>query len=690
VAETSELAVGSVLAGQFRILARLGAGGMGELYLADQFAVDRKVAIKIIHSGLAQLHPSMLERFKREARSLAQLSHPNVVHLYAFGETEQGHPFLAMEFVPGDTLDTVLAKRPMSIERALTIALQIAHALSETHRRDVVHRDLKPANIMLKPAADGRDIVKLVDFGIAKAIDESGKLTQPGALFGTPQYMPPEQARGLTVDGRSDIYALGLVLYEMLAGSGPFPAKTPYDFIAQHLSARPEPPSRKRRHLPARVDALVLRCLEKAPEDRYPTADALALDLELALQEAQGKAVPPLKLVASQPEPVSTDIDDDHEAAVSGEREAVDAREAQASTTKHKLAWGRRGFRWLLWAAWIAMLAFFLPRGVFSSLLTEIAKLTSSKETSVSTAARPESGTPWVAYAGAALVSESSAIAGFTSHCLNRFTGRAADSLARYSSSVDLAAGPAASKAGVRGVYTLADPSTCIGHIRQAQLAAPEPFRRPAEVYSAALSELAAQLSAADAYYESEAYKDDGLQKGQAMHAPLMRAFDAYFAADRPLRALISERLENTSGSTVALDRVRVAARHLVLLASGAGRDLARIDPGAYESELDAFTKAAEEFAQSPSGACTSASSIQVFARPFSISAKQLQRALRTKAKSGKERDGDWLGPARPGTPASVVEKGNAVLRAYNNCTMARGEPVELEVVRLPARIGAP
>ena len=121
----------------------------------------------------------------------------------------------------------------------------------------MVHRDLKPANIMLKAGANGGDVVKLVDFGIAKALDEPGKLTQPGALFGTPQYMPPEQARGLNVDGRSDIYALGTVLYEMLTGASPFPAKTPYDFIAQHLTVQPDPPSRKRLHVPAAVDAIV-------------------------------------------------------------------------------------------------------------------------------------------------------------------------------------------------------------------------------------------------------------------------------------------------------------------------------------------------------------------------------------------------------------------------------------------------
>jgi hypothetical protein len=674
-----ELEVGSILAGQFRILARLGAGGMGELYLADQFAVERKVAIKVVHGGLAQLHPSVLERFKREARALAQVNHPNVVHLYAFGETERRHPFLAMEFVPGSSLESVLAKGALERERALRNSIKVAEALRETHRRDVVHRDLKPANIMLADDDGGGEVVKLVDFGIAKELDETANLTKPGALFGTPQYMPPEQARGQQVDGRTDIYALGIVLYEMLTGASPFSAKTPYDFIAQHLTAKPEPPSRKRLHVPASVDAIVMRCLEKEPGNRFASADALAAALEAALRDWKaGGAKHPAPIVYASEESYEPNPFPDEAVAVTGSRPIVRSNAAPAAVAAQIGRGALRVLRLWPWAIWLIAMAYFLPQGVLTSLLATLSSATRREAAAAGTRSEPaanDAKPSWVAYAGAALGNERQAVAGYTRQCLNRFTARAVDSYARYVSWADPERGP--SGKSVRGVYSLYDPGLCLGHIQQAELAAPEALRKPAGAYAAALTELTQRLKAAENYYETEGYKDDGFAKGRELHLPLMRAFHAYFGADRPLRAALGERLEQTQATAAssALDRVRSAVRHLSLLANDAGRDLARID---FASELDVLDKSVDELEDAPSlgSSCNNVSNVHGLARQFLVTAKQLQRALRG---------------AKQLPPAGLVEKGNAVLRAYNACTMTRGEPVELELVQLPAaRVIAP
>jgi Protein of unknown function (DUF3829) len=342
------------------------------------------------------------------------------------------------------------------------------------------------------------------------------------------------------------------------------------------------------------------------------------------------------------------------------------------------------------WAIWLFAMLYVLPRAILPTLLTTWASATQREPAAgeSSTSAAKESSPSWIAYAGAALGTERDAVAGYALHCLNRFSARAVTSYARYLSWSDPERGPSGST--VRGVYDLADPNYCLGHIRQSQLAAPQPFRKPAEAYAAALTELALQLKAADGYYGTEAYKDDGLQKGQALHAPLMRAYFSYFAADRPLRALLGERLEQTpaSATSPALERTRVAARHLAMLAIAAGREPSRIDASLFTTELDALAKATDDLEHGPARAneCNSTSSVRTQARQLLVAAKQLQRALRSRpSKLMAERDVDMGLPARPGTLGALVEKTNAVLRAFNACTSSRGEPVELELVQLPA-----
>jgi serine/threonine protein kinase len=654
---------------------------MGEVYLADQFAVDRKVVVKIVHAGLAQLHPSVVERFKREARALAQISHPNIVHLYAFGATDDGHPFFAMEFVPGDTLERVLSRGPLLVARALRIALQTCHALREAHDHDVVHRDLKPANIMLKAEANGRDTVKLVDFGIAKALDDPGKLTQPGALFGTPRYMAPEQARGLPVDGRSDLYALGLVMYEMLTGVGPFNAKTPYDFIAQQVSVQPEAPSRKRLHVPPRVDSIVLRCLEKEPARRYAKAQELADDLELALQElAEGTASPPkphapnaavvsdsstIRSLVAGGVVLETNDESSYEAARISEPPPSSRPQPRAARTARG-AVGRM-LRFWPWAIFFVVMYNVLPHGGIAALLSSLAPKTWQHE---QVSDKPtDKSVPWVAYAGAALGSEREAVAGYTFHCLNRFSARVSDSHSRYLSWVDPSRGPTPKDRTVRGVYPIADPGPCIGHIQQAQLVASVQFRNAAEMYAKALADLAQQLGAAEAYYATEAYKDDAMTKGQELHAPLMRAYAAYFAADQPLRALVVRHLEQTGAdaSQSPVDRVRVAVRHLVAVTTSPFYMIPGVPKIRYASELEALTQALAVTTGDSHEACDNPEHVRTLARTFLAAIRQFGRV----ADAGKSAQ-----------TATLIDKGNAVLSTYNMCTLTRGLDVELEFVK--------
>jgi tRNA A-37 threonylcarbamoyl transferase component Bud32 len=278
----AELAVGSVLAGRYRILAKLGEGAMGSVYVAEHVRIGRRDAVKVLREALASDREA-IARFERGARNVSAILHPNVCTIYDFSETDDGLRFLAMEFIEGETLKDVLDRDgALPADRAIDIARQTADALQAAHDAGIVHRDLKPGNIMLARGRDGRDHVKVVDFDIAKGPDEGGEeVTRHGFVVGTPEYMSPEQLMGERLDGRSDVYALGIVLFRMLTGVLPFRAASPQELMIARLTTPPLRLDEARPDLafPAGLQSLLDRALERRPDDRPATAAELSRGL---------------------------------------------------------------------------------------------------------------------------------------------------------------------------------------------------------------------------------------------------------------------------------------------------------------------------------------------------------------------------------------------------------------------------
>jgi eukaryotic-like serine/threonine-protein kinase len=284
--------VGKVLDGKYRLDAFLSKGGMGAVYRATHVMLNKTVAVKLINPELVT-SPDVVRRFQREARAATALSHPNIVSVYDLGQTTEGTLYIAMEFVDGPSLKSVIESGgPVPVMRSLTLARQLASALSAAHRQGVIHRDLKPHNVMLARSHDGQEVAKLVDFGIAKTFDEGTQLTTAGFSPGTPQYMAPEQAEGRAVDARSDLYSFGIILYEMLAGEVPFNATSTAAVLIKQIKESPMPPSVKnpRVAIPPQVEAIVLRCMAKDPAERFQTADELGSALEESAVALAGSA----------------------------------------------------------------------------------------------------------------------------------------------------------------------------------------------------------------------------------------------------------------------------------------------------------------------------------------------------------------------------------------------------------------
>ncbi|HEY6187726.1 MAG TPA: protein kinase [Pyrinomonadaceae bacterium] len=283
--------------GRYEIRSPIGKGGMGEVYLARDTQLDRTVALKLLPPDVASDQQRM-NRFVREAKATAALSHPNIAHIYEIGEAD-GVTFIAMEYVEGRTLRQYMKSASIPLDEALYIALQVASALSEAHAEGIIHRDIKPENIMLRP--DG--YVKLLDFGLAKLIetrsqeqytmDEAPTLliqTNPGMLMGTVTYMSPEQARGLEVDGRTDIWSLGVVLYEMIAGQVPFTGQTTTDMLVSILEHRPRSLSKAMPEIPIDVDRIITKAMAKRRESRYQSAGDFVAAIKSLRQEMEFKA----------------------------------------------------------------------------------------------------------------------------------------------------------------------------------------------------------------------------------------------------------------------------------------------------------------------------------------------------------------------------------------------------------------
>jgi len=276
--------VGQVVADRYHVLRKLGEGGMGQVYLAEHVKMGRRSAIKVMNPSMVH-DPDAVSRFNREAANASRITHPNVCAIYDFGETADGTIYLAMEFIEGEPLTSLLERDgALSPLRAAHIFVQVAEALQAAHDLGIVHRDLKPDNIMLARGRDGGDVVKVVDFGIAKAVgggDDSQKVTKTGLVVGTPEFMSPEQLAGDKLDGRSDIYSLALVLYKMLTGKLPFEATTVQETMIKRLTDDPLTLAAVRpdRTFPAGLQETLDAALTRSPGDRYQSAAKFANDV---------------------------------------------------------------------------------------------------------------------------------------------------------------------------------------------------------------------------------------------------------------------------------------------------------------------------------------------------------------------------------------------------------------------------
>jgi serine/threonine-protein kinase len=277
--------------GAYRLVERLGQGGMATVYKAYEAALDRYVAIKVLPQLLAS-DPTFMHRFRREAKAIAQLDHPNIVPIFSYGE-ESGITYIAMQFIRGGTLKH--SDKAYDTDDALRLLLPIARALGYAHKRGIVHRDIKPSNVLI--SNDGRPI--LADFGLAQMTDTSIKLTQSGVGMGTPTYMSPEQGQGDPVDQRTDIYSFGIMLYELVTGEAPFRADTPMAVVIKHLTAPMPMPRQVNPAIPEEVEALILKATAKNPDDRFQSAEEMALAMERALDHM------PMQVAEKLPENVT-------------------------------------------------------------------------------------------------------------------------------------------------------------------------------------------------------------------------------------------------------------------------------------------------------------------------------------------------------------------------------------------------
>ncbi len=275
--------LGSVVDDRYEIVTVIGEGGMGVVYEARHRALGKRFALKALRRDLAT-DREIAARFTQEARTAASVSHPGLVEITDFGKLPSGQPFFVMELLEGQSLAQLIRRGgPIPAARAVEIVRQIADALGAAHERSIVHRDLKPDNVHIAPRAAGQDHVTIVDFGLAKVIGAS-RLTRAGMVFGTPHYMSPEQAQGDPTDHRADIYALGVVMYEMFTGRVPFEADSYMGVLTKHMYMTPTPPSQLAGIEKLGVlEDIILRCMEKKPDHRYPTLRDLGRDLDLAL-----------------------------------------------------------------------------------------------------------------------------------------------------------------------------------------------------------------------------------------------------------------------------------------------------------------------------------------------------------------------------------------------------------------------
>jgi serine/threonine-protein kinase len=304
--------LGEVIAGNFLILDLIGVGAMGRVYKAKQLSLDKEVAIKVLHGHLTH-DPNVAKRFQREARAASRLSHPNSLQIIDFGQTEEGTLFIAMEVIQGRDLGKVLAEEfPFSLSRIADVVGQVCSALEDAHAAGIIHRDLKPENILVVQKG-GHDFVKVCDFGIAKIQDPKGDdpdaaITMAGVVCGTPEYMSPEQARGEKLDARSDVYAVGVILYQLATGAVPFTADSALGVVTKHLTEQAVPPRQRRPDLGihAGLETIILKALSKDKTGRHASVTEIKMELDTLVRLAGTAATVAPKGSLLAPSPTGT------------------------------------------------------------------------------------------------------------------------------------------------------------------------------------------------------------------------------------------------------------------------------------------------------------------------------------------------------------------------------------------------
>jgi len=298
---TQDPLLGKIVGERYRLLARIGEGGMGTVYRAEHIVLRKRMAVKVLRPELSA-DEDLVRRFQQEAIAASQIGQENIVDVTDFGRTAQGSLYFVMEELEGASLATVLGGGPLPVERAALLLAQVCRALAAAHAHGIVHRDLKPDNVIVVRREDGSDFVKVVDFGISKngTGKERERVTRAGTIIGTPEYMAPEQGAAATVDHRADIYAFGVLAYELVTGTLPFQGETAIATLLEHQTKAPEPPSRRRPGLPPEVEALILKALEKRPEARQQSMAEVAVDLTRVLARFE---LPPVYERAPTPPP---------------------------------------------------------------------------------------------------------------------------------------------------------------------------------------------------------------------------------------------------------------------------------------------------------------------------------------------------------------------------------------------------
>jgi serine/threonine protein kinase len=301
--------IGSEVDGRYRVLELIGEGGMGKVYLAEHVEIGKRVALKVLHPSYSRM-PDLVERFRREARAASRIGHPNIVDVTDSGTTADGSVYFVMEYLEGVELGSVIEREgALDVARALKITGQICRALAAAHREGIIHRDLKPENIFLITRDGTADVVKVLDFGIAKTTEAEAarerRLTSPGMAMGTPEYMSPEQAAGRAADARCDVYALGAIMYEMVTGIPPYSGDNFMEILTKKATQDPLPPLIQRAELPGQVSDLVMAAMARNPDERPQTMEALEYELNKCLA-GRGVAVAQILGMTTDPHVVAT------------------------------------------------------------------------------------------------------------------------------------------------------------------------------------------------------------------------------------------------------------------------------------------------------------------------------------------------------------------------------------------------